>query len=197
MTKYLIRKYAREIIYQRSEAIDERQDIPADYQVVDVNSVDSEDIRSVGAEHVVYETIKELGLDRKLRSFGLTKMQLSLALGMIAGRMIFPGSERATHQWLLERSALDELMGVDLIKKVGIGGNFLTQRHSLRHLSTEQVQAIISDRRMRGAWEKRGAMTLIQAANERARELLNTHKPLPLPEGVKEEFKRIIKSAEE
>jgi transposase len=109
----LARKYARAIIHQRSEAIDERQDIPADYQVVDVNSVDSEDIRTVGAEHVVYETIKELGLDRKLRSFGLTRMQLSLALGMIAGRIIFPGSERATHQWLLERSALDELMGVD------------------------------------------------------------------------------------
>jgi len=110
----LARKYARAIIHQRSEAIDERQDIPADYQVVDVNSVDSEDIRTVGAEHVVYETIKELGLDRKLRSFGLTRMQLSLALGMIAGRMIVPGSERATHQWLLERSALDELMGIDL-----------------------------------------------------------------------------------
>jgi transposase len=110
----LARKYARAIIHQRSEAIAERQYIPADYQVVDVNSVDSEDIRTVGAEHVVYETIKELGLDRKLRSFGLTRMQLSLALGMIAGRMIFPGSERATHRWLLERSALDELMGVDL-----------------------------------------------------------------------------------
>ena len=110
----LARKYARTITHQRSEAIDERQDIPADYQVVDVNSVDSEDVRTVGAEYVVYETIKDLGLERKLRSFGLTRMQLSLALGMIAGRMIFPGSERATHQWLLERSALDELMGVDL-----------------------------------------------------------------------------------
>jgi len=112
--KALARKYARVITHQRSEAIDERADNPADYQVVDVNSFDSEDIRTVGAEHIVYETIKELGLDRKLRSFGLTRMQLSLCLGMIAGRMIFPGSERATHQWLLERSALDELMGVDL-----------------------------------------------------------------------------------
>lgn len=112
--KALARKYARAITRQRSEAIDEQANIPADYHVVDVNSVDSEDIRTVGAEHVVYETIKELGLDRKLKSFGLTRMQLSLALGMIAGRMIFPGSERATHQWLLERSALDELMDVDL-----------------------------------------------------------------------------------
>jgi transposase len=110
----LASKYAKAIIRQRSEAIGDRQDIVPDYQVVDVNSLDSEDIRTVGAEYIVYETIKQLGLDQKLRSFGLTRMQHSLALGMIAGRMIFPGSERATHQWLLERSALDELMGVDL-----------------------------------------------------------------------------------
>ena len=110
----LARKYAREITRQQARAIDEAEDVPSDYQVVDVNSVDSADIRTVGAEHVVYETIRQLGLDRKLRSLGLTKMQLALALGMIAGRMIAPGSERATHQWLLNRSALDELMGIDL-----------------------------------------------------------------------------------
>jgi len=110
----LARKYARVIVRQRSEAIDEQEGTPPDYHVVDVNSVDSEDVRTVGGEYVVYETMKELGLDRKLKSFGLTRMQLSLALGMIAGRMISPGSERATHEWLSNRSALDELMGVDL-----------------------------------------------------------------------------------
>jgi transposase len=41
-------------------------------------------------------------------------MQLALTMGVIAGRMIVPGSERATHQWLSNRSGLDELMGVDL-----------------------------------------------------------------------------------
>ena len=110
----LARKYAREITRQQAQAIGEAEDVPSDYQVVDVNSVDNEDIRSVGAEHVVYETMKQLGLDRKLRSFGLTRMQLALTMGVIAGRMIAPGSERATHQWLLNRSGLDELMGVDL-----------------------------------------------------------------------------------
>ena len=107
-------KYAREITRQQAQAIGEAEDVPSDYQVVDVNSVDNEDIRSVGAEHVVYETMRHLGLDRKLRSFGLTRMQLALTMGVIAGRMIAPGSERATHQWLLNRSGLDELMGVDL-----------------------------------------------------------------------------------
>ena len=90
----------------------------------------------------------------------------------------------------------DELMGVDLIKKVGIGNNFLTQRHTLNHLESEQVQATIIDRRMRGAWEKRGSKSLIQSANEKAAELLKTHEPQPLPQDLIKELKRIVKSAE-
>jgi transposase len=52
----------------------------------------------------VYEAIKELGLNRPW---------VSAALGVLAGRMIVPGSERSTHDWLHNLSALDELMGVD------------------------------------------------------------------------------------
>ena len=90
----------------------------------------------------------------------------------------------------------DELMGVDVIKKVGIGNNFLTQRHTLNNIKTEQVQATIIDRRMRGAWEKRGSKSLIQSANQRADELLKTHEPKPLPQDIIKELKRIVKSAE-
>jgi len=90
----------------------------------------------------------------------------------------------------------DELMGLDLIKKVGIGNNFLTQRHTLNNIETEQVQATIIDRRMRGAWEKRGSKSLIQSANQRAAELLRTHDPNPLSEDLIKELKRIVKSAE-
>ena len=90
----------------------------------------------------------------------------------------------------------DELIGVDLIKKVGIGNNFLTQRHTLNHLESEQVQATIIDRRMRGAWEKRGSKSLIQSANQKAAELLKTHEPQPLPQDLIKELKRIVKSVE-
>jgi len=109
----LAKKYARTIIRQQACAIDEGEDISPDYQVVDVNSVDNEDARTVGAEYVVYETIKELEIDRELRSLGLNRLQLAVALGVIAGRMIVPGSERATHQWLQNVTGLNELMGVD------------------------------------------------------------------------------------
>ena len=91
----------------------------------------------------------------------------------------------------------DELMGVDLIKKVGIGNNFLAQRHTLNHIATEQAQATIIDRRMRGAWEKRGSKSLIQSANEKAGELLKKHEPTPLPQDLIEELRRIVKSAEQ
>jgi transposase len=110
----LARKYARAIIRQQTCAIDQGEESSPDYQVIDINSVDNEDARTVGAEYVVYETIKELEVDRKLRNLGLNRLQLAVALGVIAGRMIVPGSERATHQWLQNITGLDELMGVDL-----------------------------------------------------------------------------------
>jgi transposase len=109
----LAEKYARTIIRQQSIAVDEDQDVISDFHTVDVNSIDNEDARTVGAEHVVLETIKELDIDRKLKSLGLNKLQVSVALGVIAGRMIAPGSERATHQWMQNTTGLDELIEAD------------------------------------------------------------------------------------
>ena len=109
----LARRYARKIIREQAPVIAERQDIEPDYATIDLNSVEDEEARTVGAEHVVYETIKQLGIDRKLKELGLNRHQVAASLGVIAGRMIVPGSERATHCWLQNVSALDELMGVD------------------------------------------------------------------------------------
>jgi len=89
-----------------------------------------------------------------------------------------------------------ELMGVEVIKKVGIGNNFLTEPHTIKYLEAEQAQATIIDRRRRGAWEQRGSKSLIEAANERARELLKTHEPKPLPEALVVELGRMVASAE-
>jgi len=89
-----------------------------------------------------------------------------------------------------------ELMGVDLIKKVGIGNDFLAHRHTLNHLKAEQIQATIIDRRMREEWVKEGSRSLIQTANQRAAQLLRSHEPKPLSQDLVNELKRIVKSAE-
>jgi hypothetical protein len=109
----LASRYARKIIRKQASVIAEGEDILPDYATIDVNSVDNEEVRTVGAEYVIYHTIKELEIDRKLRELGLNRHQVAAALGVIAGRMIVPCSERATHSWLQNVSALDELMGVD------------------------------------------------------------------------------------
>ena len=90
----------------------------------------------------------------------------------------------------------DELMGVDLIKEIGIGGHFLDQRHVMDHLATEQIQATIIDRRVREDWEADGAGSLRRTANQKAVELLENHTVAPLPDAMIRELQRIIKKAE-
>jgi trimethylamine---corrinoid protein Co-methyltransferase len=89
-----------------------------------------------------------------------------------------------------------ELMAVDLIKQVGIAGNFLGQKHTMKHLRAEQVQAELFDRRMRGGWEKKGSRDLHQVSVEKAKKILTTHQPKPLEDGLAEELIKIAKSGE-
>ncbi len=68
----LAKRYARKIIRrhgQRSPVTIEEQS-KADYQTVDVNSLENEQIRSVGGESVVLAALRELELDRKLEALG-------------------------------------------------------------------------------------------------------------------------------
>ncbi len=90
----------------------------------------------------------------------------------------------------------DQLMAIDLIGRVGIGGNFLGEQHTMDHIDGEQVQADLIDRRMRGGWEKKGAKDLHQSSLERARKILETHRPKPLERGLAEELVKIARSVE-
>jgi transposase len=83
------------------------------YETVDINSIENEEARTIGAEHVVYHTIKELELDQKLLAQGLGKSEVETAIGVMAAKLIDPSSERATHLWLKNISGIDELMDTD------------------------------------------------------------------------------------
>ena len=130
--KALASRYARKIIRQQASVVSEKEDIAPDYATIDVNSVEDEEARTVGAEYVVYQSIKELEIDRKLRELGLNRHQIATAVGVIAGRMIVPSSERSTHYWLQNVSALDELMGIDF-SKVSLDRVYKVSDWLLRH----------------------------------------------------------------
>jgi len=72
-----VERYARRIVKQKTRASligirarvlssEKKPEDTPDYQFVDVNSVQSEEPRTVGAEHVVLETIRSLGIEKKL-----------------------------------------------------------------------------------------------------------------------------------
>ena len=84
-----------------------------DFHRVDINGIHVLQPRSIGAETLALHAFKELQLDVKLRQLGFNEKDLSAAMGTIIGRMIHPGSERETHRWLQNTSALDELIGQD------------------------------------------------------------------------------------
>jgi len=109
----LAQRYAREIIAKQGQVISEPDEVSAeaDYQHVDVNSVESGEIRSVGGENVVLETIKALQLDQKLGELEIGPANVNAAIGVIMGRLLMPSSERATHVWLQSETALCDLLG--------------------------------------------------------------------------------------
>lgn len=103
-------RYAKNIIAYHGK---EEKKESSDYQRVDIDTVDHHTVRSVGAEHVIYETMKTLGLPDLFASLGFTAPALNTAIGVIAARLIAPSSERATHIWLQNTSAMDDLLNTD------------------------------------------------------------------------------------
>jgi transposase len=108
----LAKRYAKEIISKQGQVIESSDESPVetDYHSVDVNSVDSEHVRSVGGESVVLDSIKHLGLDRKLVELGLSRVNVNATIGVITGKLLLPSSERATHIWLQNGTGLEDLL---------------------------------------------------------------------------------------
>ena len=108
--KKLADGYASRIIQKQSVVITFENRRSPDYATVDLNSLKNEKPRTAGAEHVAYETLKLLKIDKKLVELGLKLSDRAAIIGVICGRMIVPGSERSTHYWLQNISALGELI---------------------------------------------------------------------------------------
>ena len=84
-----------------------------DVQALDVDSLELSRPRSVGVESVALWAMAEVNFVELLPDLGLSGPQRALIVSAVIGRMAAPGSERATHRWLSERSGLGELLEVD------------------------------------------------------------------------------------
>lgn len=120
------RHYASQIRQERLDRAQERitggesaGEEPAQYEHVNINSLITNDAKTVGAEHVAISQMNEYGFDKILQGLDFTDDQIAYSKMLIVGRMVHPGSERDTVRWLSETSGAGELLdsGVKLYDK--------------------------------------------------------------------------------
>lgn len=90
----------------------------------------------------------------------------------------------------------DATLAVDVIRAVGIGRDFLSADHTLDYMHTAQTHPRLLDRRWRKDWEAAGSTTVYEKAWDRARHLLSTHQPAPLPAEVRGTLASIVSETE-
>ena len=121
----------------------------SDYHEVDLNSLEALRSRTMGGEHLLLEALHLLDLDKKLKELGFSRPQLTAALGSIIGRACRPGSERATHDWLQNFSALGELISYDfgkisLSRMYEVADKLLKHKTALEEHLAAQERSIFS-----------------------------------------------------
>ncbi len=89
----------------------------------------------------------------------------------------------------------DDTLAVELIDTVGPGGIYLGEKHTLEHFRKRWMSRI-SDISTFETWEKKGSKSIDEAAKEKVREILATHKPASIDEEVQGEIAQILKRAE-
>jgi trimethylamine---corrinoid protein Co-methyltransferase len=85
----------------------------------------------------------------------------------------------------------DETLALDVVEELGPTGDYLTHPHTLRHFR-EPFYSKLADKGSYSQWTQRGATTMEQRAAEKVTEILETHRPEPLPPDVQRDVRRIV-----
>ena len=120
-----------------------------------------------------------------------------MGLTMSFGQLVMDHEIIAVTRKVLEGIPVnDETLAVDVIKRVGARGHFLGEEHTYYNMRKLSSPDFI-DRRMRQFWTEGGAKDLAAVCDEKARELLEKHRPEPLLPDVHKGLLDIISEREE
>ncbi len=89
-----------------------------------------------------------------------------------------------------------EHLAREVISKVGPGGHFLAEEHTLKHFKQEMIEPFLFTRDNYDGWLNKGKPEIKKMATEEVKKILESHEVEPLPDGVEKEFNKIIKSLE-
>jgi trimethylamine--corrinoid protein Co-methyltransferase len=86
-----------------------------------------------------------------------------------------------------------ETLALEVIDKVGPGGNFVSEDHTDRHFREVEWFPKLMDRQNYSNWEGSGSKPMWQRVNERVKGILDTHSVEPLRDDVEKTIEKVFK----
>jgi trimethylamine--corrinoid protein Co-methyltransferase len=145
----------------------------------------------------------QAGLENSLSTFmaSIVMSDMLLGVGLLHGSRIWSYAEMMMdceifsiiHKMMQGIVVDDESLALDTIAAVGPGGNFLSQKHTLKHMRDMFLPQFM-DRRPYNEWEERKDEARDWAL-DKARKILATHQPEPVDPKLSAEMAKIIERA--
>jgi len=142
----------------------------------------------------------QAGIENSLSTFmaSIVMSDMLLGVGFLHGSRIWSYAEMMMdceifsiiHKMMQGIVVDDESLALDTIAAVGPGGNFLSQKHTLKHMRDMFLPQFM-DRRPYNEWEARKDEARDWAL-DKARKILATHQPDPLDPKLSAELAKII-----
>ena len=146
----------------------------------------------------------QAGLENSLSTFmaSVVMSDMLLGVGFLHGSRVWSYAQMMMdceifsiiHKMMQGIAVDDESLALDTIAAVGPGGNFLSQKHTLKHMRDIFVPQFM-DRRPYNEWEERKDDARDWAL-EKARRVLASHQPDPLDPRLSAELAKIIAANE-
>jgi len=89
----------------------------------------------------------------------------------------------------------EQTIALEVIKRVGIGGHFLADEHTLAHFRRELWSPELFDRRDWESWWEDGAKSMVEKAREKKQRILLHHSPEPIDPALAREIDEIVAAA--
>lgn len=86
-----------------------------------------------------------------------------------------------------------ETLAVEIIDKVGPGGNYVSEDHTERHFREVEWFPQLMDRKNLSDWLLTGSKPMRERVNDRVKEILSTHRVLPISDEAEKTIEKIFK----
>ena len=122
-------------------------------------------------------------------------MDMSMACGLeqlVLGNEIIGMVKRFLNGIEVSRDRI----ALEVIARVGHGGHFLGEEHTMQYFKAEQWRPSLFTRKPHKYWEAEGAKDTRTRVREKIQNILETHEPPPLPDSVLNTLERMKQEAE-